>query len=85
MGVHDLPKSIALKCDPEYALDLRAEYLAITTAPYMSKQHWNAVALNGTVPDELLLSLIDDSYHLVLKGLTRKQREQIQAITTTNP
>jgi predicted DNA-binding protein (MmcQ/YjbR family) len=77
MGVQDPPKNIILKCDPEYARELRTEYPAITTAPYMSKQHWNAIALDGTVPDEVLLSLIDASYRLVVKGLTRKQREQI--------
>jgi predicted DNA-binding protein (MmcQ/YjbR family) len=82
MGVQDPPTSIILKCDPDYAQELRAEYAAITTAPYMSKQHWNAVALDGTVPDELLLSLIDDSYRLVVKGLTRKQREELDLSTT---
>jgi predicted DNA-binding protein (MmcQ/YjbR family) len=79
MGLHDPPKSIVLKCDPDYAEELRAEYPAITTAPYMSKQHWNAVALDGSVPDDMVLSLVDDSYHLVVKGLTRKAREQLQA------
>jgi predicted DNA-binding protein (MmcQ/YjbR family) len=78
IGVQDPPKSIILKCDPDYAAELRTEYPAITTAPYMSKQHWNAIALDGSVPDEILLSLIDDSYHLVVNGLTRKQREQLQ-------
>lgn len=78
MGVHDPPKTIILKCDPDYAQELRTEYPAITTAPYMSKQHWNAIALDGSVSDEMLLSLIDDSYRLVVKGLTRKQREQLQ-------
>ena len=77
MGVKDPPKSIILKCEPDYARELRTEYPAITTAPYMSKQHWNAIALDGTVPDEMLLGLIDDSYRLVVKGLTRTQREHI--------
>ncbi len=50
----------------------------------MSKQHWNAIALDGTVSDEMLLSLIDDSYGLVVKGLTRKQREQIPQPALSN-
>jgi predicted DNA-binding protein (MmcQ/YjbR family) len=85
MGVLDPPKSIVLKCDPDYAEELRTEYRAITTAPYMSKQHWNAVALDGSVPDDILLSLINDSYHLVVKGLTRKAREQLEASTNDEP
>jgi len=83
MGVQNPPKSIILKCDPDYALELRAEYPAITTAPYMSKQHWNAIKLDGSVPDEMLFGCIDDSYRLVLKGLTKKVREEIEASTTS--
>jgi len=82
MRVQDPPKSIILKCDPDYARELRTEYPGITTAPYMSKQHWNAIALDGTVSDEMLLGLIDDSYRLVVKGLTRKQREQLPQLAT---
>ena len=82
MGVQDPPESIILKCEPDYARELRTEYPAITTAPYMSKQHWNAIALDGTVPDEMLLSMIDDSYALVVKGLTRKQRGQLPQSAT---
>ena len=38
---------VNLKCNPEYALELRAEYNDIQPAYHMSKVHWNTVAING--------------------------------------
>jgi predicted DNA-binding protein (MmcQ/YjbR family) len=35
------------------------------------------VALDGSVPDEELLELIDHSYELVVARLTRAQRNQL--------
>jgi predicted DNA-binding protein (MmcQ/YjbR family) len=43
----------------------------------MSKNHWNTVAFNGDVSDKMILELINDSYHLVFKSLTRKIQETI--------
>jgi predicted DNA-binding protein (MmcQ/YjbR family) len=42
-----------------------------------SKRHWNTVALDGSVPDEDVLELIDHSYDLVLARLTKAQRDQL--------
>jgi predicted DNA-binding protein (MmcQ/YjbR family) len=43
----------------------------------MNKTHWNTVTLDGTVPDEEVLAMIDDSYDLVAQSLTRAQREEL--------
>jgi predicted DNA-binding protein (MmcQ/YjbR family) len=32
----------------------------------MNKKHWNTVATDGSVPDKLILDLVDHSYALVL-------------------
>ena len=81
--VQDPPTHIVLKCDPDYARELRAEYPAITTAPYMSKQHWNSIRLDGSMPDDMILSMIEDSYRLVVKGLSRAVRGQIPVVSDT--
>jgi predicted DNA-binding protein (MmcQ/YjbR family) len=72
-----LPGSVSLKCDPGLAADLRARYAAITPGYHLNKQHWNTVALDGSVPDEDLLELIDHSYELVVAQLTRAQRNEL--------
>jgi predicted DNA-binding protein (MmcQ/YjbR family) len=68
------PGSVSLKCDPDLAVGLRAQYAAITPGYHLSKRHWNTVTLDDSVPDEELLELIDHSYDLVVARLTRAQR-----------
>ena len=69
--------SVNLKCDPERAEELRAQYEDITPGFHMSKTHWNTVALNCGVPDGLVKALIADSYQLVFKSLTKKMQNEI--------
>ena len=65
-----------LKCDPDYAQELRAEYESIEPGWHMSKKHWNSVRIcKGELSIELIHKLIDHSYDLVVKSLTKKQRE----------
>jgi len=73
----ETPVRISLKSDPERGEVLRAVFPAVRGAPYFSKRHWNAVDLDGSVPDEELLGMIDDSYDLVVKGLPRRLRDQL--------
>ncbi|BCJ37950.1 DNA-binding protein [Actinocatenispora thailandica] len=70
--------SISLKCDPDLALHLRDRYPAITAGYHLNKRHWNTVLLDGSVPDDEVLELIDHSYDLVLSGLPKAQRAKLQ-------
>lgn len=74
------PMRISLKCDPAEVEALRKVFPAVQPAPYFNKKHWNVVILDGTVPEPEFLSMIDESYRLVVKGLTRKQREGLEAL-----
>ncbi len=56
-----------VKCDPEKAIELRAEYPSVQPGFHMSKSHWNTVIVDGSVRDEVLLSWVEDSYELVGK------------------
>lgn len=69
--------SINLKCDPERAEELRAEFDAIKPGYHMSKVHWNTVSLHGDVTDKMVRELIDHSYDLVFKSLTKKIQTEI--------
>lgn len=69
-------KSVNLKCDPERALELRAEYPAVSAGYHMSKKHWNTVEMDGSIPDHLFKEWVMDSYHLVIAGMTKKQRTE---------
>lgn len=71
-------ESINLKCEPEYAIELRETFQAVKPGYHMSKKHWNTVATQSDVPDKLLLEMIDQSYNLVVKSLTKKLRNELQ-------
>ena len=69
--------SLNLKCDPEKALELRAEYDAITVGYHMSKIHWNRIAFHSDVDDKMMRELINHSYELVFKSLTKKVQSEV--------
>ncbi|QLE01010.1 MmcQ/YjbR family DNA-binding protein [Galbibacter sp. BG1] len=71
-------KSINLKCDPEWATELRESYENIKPGYHMSKKHWNTVTLDPyEISNEFIKELIDHSYQLVFNGLPKKVREQL--------
>lgn len=71
--------SVNLKCDPDRALELRAQYEAIEPGYHMSKVHWNTVSVDGDVPEKMFRELIDHSYELIFKSLTKKLQAEIEA------
>ena len=73
------PMRISLKCDPSEVEALRKVFPAVQPPPYFNKKHWNLVILDGSVSEPEFLAMIGESYRLVIKGLTRKQREDLNA------
>ena len=69
--------SLNLKCDPDKAIQLREEFEAVKPGYHMSKIHWNTVAIGKDVSDKILVELIDHSYDLVIKSLTKKIQQEI--------
>lgn len=63
-----------LKCQPEYAIELRERYPDIAPAWHMNKKHWNQLNLYGNLPDDLVQVLIQHSYDEVVKKMSKKQR-----------
>ncbi len=72
------PLRINLKCDPEEAQILRGMHQSIIPGYHMNKEHWNTVILDGSLPDEMIYKMIDDSYDLVVSGLKKSDREKLQ-------
>ncbi|MCX2678803.1 MmcQ/YjbR family DNA-binding protein [Galbibacter sp. EGI 63066] len=71
-------KSINLKCDPDWAVELRAEFQSIKPGYHMNKKHWNTVSINPSeISPEFLKELIDHSYELVVKGLPKSKQNSI--------
>lgn len=70
--------SFNLKNTPEKNQELRAEYEVIVPGYHMNKVHWNTVYANHSIKDLLLRELIDESYDLVAKSLTKKIQEELK-------
>lgn len=72
-------KSINLKCDPEYALELRDRYNSVRAGYHMSKKHWNTLYIHeGELSPKCICELIDHSYDMVVKGMTKKMQNSLQ-------
>ncbi len=70
--------SLALKCDPQRAIDLRELFPAIQPGYHMSKVHWNTVMMDGSLPQQLVLEMIDHSYQLVVDKLPKKVKDVLK-------
>ncbi|WP_291636505.1 MmcQ/YjbR family DNA-binding protein [Clostridium sp.] len=69
---------VNLKCEPFMSEDLRRNYDAIKPGYHMNKKHWNTIVIDGSIPDEKILFLVDLSYELVYKRLTRSEKEALE-------
>jgi predicted DNA-binding protein (MmcQ/YjbR family) len=76
LGAVDRPTSIGLKCGDREAADLCLDRYpgAATKMAYIGRYGWNTFALDGTIPDDELAQLVDDSYDLVVAALPRRLR-----------
>jgi predicted DNA-binding protein (MmcQ/YjbR family) len=62
------PLQFNVKCDPDYAIELREEYPENVLPGYhMNKKHWNTIIVDEQLSKKLLLQFVDDSYKLVGK------------------
>ncbi|MGY5352614.1 MmcQ/YjbR family DNA-binding protein [Wenyingzhuangia sp. IMCC45533] len=69
-----IPHTVNLKCDPEKALELREQFVAVDSGYHMNKKHWNTILLESDMASEILQNWIDHSYELVVKSLSKKKR-----------
>jgi predicted DNA-binding protein (MmcQ/YjbR family) len=75
--LEDRPLRISLKCEPGLAEELRNTYSAIRPGYHLNKRHWNTVAVDGSLPDRLVLDMIEDSYDLVVAGLPKRVQSEL--------
>ncbi|MEO8412644.1 MAG: MmcQ/YjbR family DNA-binding protein [Ginsengibacter sp.] len=54
-----------VKCNPEYAIELREQYSSILPGYHMNKKHWNTIIVDGQLKPAQLKEFIKNSYALV--------------------
>ncbi len=71
---------VNLKCDPEYAIELREKYAQIIPGYHMNKQQWNSVYFAEGLSDDLIKKLVDDSYDLIVAKFTKKLKKEFDEL-----
>jgi predicted DNA-binding protein (MmcQ/YjbR family) len=71
------PLRISLKCEPGLAEQLRKAHPAVIPGYHLNKRHWNTVIIDGSLPDQTIADLIEDSYDLVVSALSRARKRAL--------
>jgi predicted DNA-binding protein (MmcQ/YjbR family) len=71
---------INLKSTPEKSLELRESHEGIKPGWHMNKTHWNSVFTDGSVSDQMIRELTDESYDLIVKSLPKKLQKELEEL-----
>ena len=67
---------INVKCEPDM-VGLLTQTYGFLSGYHMNKKYWISVYFNQDVPDEKIKELVSKSYDIVVKSLTKKEREML--------
>jgi len=73
----DFPARVNLKCDPEWAEELRSENNAVQPGYHMNKKHWNTIILDNSLSNNLIAQLVNHSLRLVVQSLKKADRKRL--------
>lgn len=68
---------INLKSTPEKVIELRESHEGIQPGWHMNKAHWNSVFTDGSVSDQMIKALADESYDLIVASLPKKIQKEL--------
>ena len=76
-GLGEEPLRVSVKCEPELAEALRAAHAAVIPGYHLNKRHWNTVVIDGSLTDDAIRDMIQDSYDLVVSNLPPRSRRAL--------
>jgi predicted DNA-binding protein (MmcQ/YjbR family) len=74
--------SLILKSDPHLVALLRDRYAGIGHRSHLDRRFWISVSLDADVPVREVKKMIAQSHDLVCAGLTRKQKDELKALSS---
>lgn len=79
--MYDTPSGdivISLKCDPDWALELREMNEHITAAFHLNKKHWNSIEISKIeVPTTFVNEMVKHSYEMVVAKMPAIKRKEL--------
>ncbi|HEY2437930.1 MAG TPA: MmcQ/YjbR family DNA-binding protein [Solirubrobacteraceae bacterium] len=76
-GLAQNPLRVSVKCEPVPAERLREAHAAVLPGYHLNKRHWNTVIIDGSVPEQTIKDMIEDSYDLVVSQLSAVRRRAL--------
>ncbi len=73
-----IPLRVSLKCEPGLAEQLRKAHPCVIPGYHLNKRHWNTVIIDGSLPDETICDMVEDSYDLVVSSLSRSRQRALR-------
>jgi predicted DNA-binding protein (MmcQ/YjbR family) len=80
-----LPLRVSLKCEPLLAEQLREAHRAVLPGYHLNKRHWNTVTIDGSLSEQMIKNMIEDSYDLVVSRLPLSSRRVLGWTTDASP
>jgi predicted DNA-binding protein (MmcQ/YjbR family) len=71
------PLRVSLKCEPALAEELREAHAAVIPGYHLNKRHWNTVIIDGSLSEQMLRDMIEDSYDLIVSALPAGRRRAL--------
>jgi predicted DNA-binding protein (MmcQ/YjbR family) len=65
IAIDEIPLRFNVKCNPDLAEELRADYPSILPGYHMNKKHWNTVIVDISLTKKQLKEFIKHSFDLV--------------------
>lgn len=77
LALDAVPPRLNLKCDPEWAVELRETYASVLPGYHMNKRHWNTVVCDGSVPPDEIATMIAHAYGLDRSSLPKRVQAEL--------
>lgn len=68
------PLRVSLKCEPPLAEQLRKAHPSVAPGYHLNKRHWNTVTIDGSLSEQTIRDMVEDSYDLIVSKLPRARR-----------
>jgi len=75
--------TVNLKADPEQSIIWRDEHHQVRPGFHMNKKHWNTIHVEDGLTESFFWEMVDHSYDMVVKGLTKKLKAELEELKTS--
>lgn len=72
--------NLNVKTDPEWRDYWRGAFKSVIPGYHQNKEHWNTIILDGSIPEDALKTMINESYELITDSPSKRIYEVVKKI-----